>query len=268
MEKAKTIERALQVLSCFSKTDCELTASEVARRLSLSRTAVVRILSTLETGGFVERRPANSHYRVGLTAFRIGSLYLASNPLMEFARSCLDKLATETGCTAYLGVMEGGDAVILAGREGWHPIRFVWAPGDRLPICTASYGKAMLAQLPAAALDRILGKGKLRGLTDHSLRTRAQLDAQLRTIRKRGWAIARDESSIGVTAIGAAIADQTGYPLGGISISYVAGTVDTDAARPELLGRLVAEQAGMISARAAEYADCGYDSQRQLAAIR
>lgn len=261
MEKSKTVERALRLLSCFSKAERELNASDLARRLGLSRTAVVRLLSTLEAAGFVEREPANAQYRVGLTAFQIGSLYLATNPLIGFAAPCLEKLADETGCTAYFGVMQDDQAVILAHREGFHPIRFVWTAGDRLPICTTAYGKAMLARLPVNVLDRIVGKGKLRGLTDESLRTRAQLDRQLREIRTRGWAIGEDEAAPGVTAVGAAVVDARGYPLAGISVSYVPGTVSASDVKPQILGPLVATQAASISARTAEYADYGFDLQ-------
>lgn len=265
MEKAKTIERALRVLSCFTRAEHELNASELARRLGLSRTSVVRMLSTLEASGFVERRPGDSRYRVGLAAFRVGCVYVATNPLVGFADSCLEILVKESGCTAaYLGVMEGDEAIIIAHREGSHPIRFVWTTGDRLPICTTAYGKAMLALLPTILLDRIVGKKKLRGLTAHSLRTRAQLDVQLREIRKRGWAIAEDESSVGIMAVGAAVVDHTGCPIAGISISYVRGTLDRppNRARPEHLGSLVAEQAAVISARASEYAEYGKDLRR------
>ena len=261
MEKAKTIERALQVLCCFSRDERELNASELARRLGLSRTAVVRILSTLEAAGFVQRRPADSRYHIGLTAFRIGSLYLAANPLVSFATACLDRLAQKTGCTAYLSAMEGDQLIILAHREGSHPIRFVWRAGDHLPICTTAAGKAMLARLPAKVLDRILGKKSVRGLTEHSLRTRTALDVQLQDVRKRGWAIARDESSLGITAIGAAVVDPTGFPIAGISISYVPGTVHDAAIKPEPLASIVAEQAMLIAARCAEYNEYGYGLQ-------
>lgn len=256
MEKAKTVERALRILSAFSKAERELNASELARRLKLSRTIVVRILSTLEAAGFVERKPGDPRYQIGLTAFRIGSLYLTANPLLGFATSCLDKLVNETGCTAYLGVIDAGDAVIIAHREGRHPVRFMWTAGDRLPVTTTAYGKAMLGRLPAEELDRVLGRNGLPGLTERSLRMRAELDAQLHAVRKRGWAAAKDEAALGVNAVGAAIVDAAGYPIAGIAISYV--DYPPDPTLPASLGLLVVEEARAISARAAEYGEHGH----------
>jgi DNA-binding IclR family transcriptional regulator len=256
MEKAKTVERALRILCAFSRGERELNASELARHLDLSRTIVVRILSTLEAAGFVERKPGDPRYQIGLTAFRIGSLYLTANPLLGFATRCLDKLVNETGYTAYLGVIDAADAVIITHREGRRPVRFMWTAGDRLPITTTAYGKAMLALLPAAELDRVLGTEGLAVLTERSLRTRAALDAQLHGIRKRGWAAAKDEAALGVNAVGAAIVDAAGYPIAGIAISYV--DYPPDPTLPKTLGPLVVEEARIISARAAEYEEHGH----------
>src|ERR1700722_5091365 len=134
-ETLKTLNKGLSVLRAFDRGSPELGVAEIARRLAESRTAVTRVLVTLERAGFLERN-ARGLYRIGLAACEVGALYLIDNPLAKLADETLLHLARSTGGTAYLGRLYGGDVVILGVREGNHPIRFLWSPGDRLPVAT------------------------------------------------------------------------------------------------------------------------------------
>lgn len=219
-ESSKTVTNALMLLNCFSRSQPVLTASELARRLKLARTSVLRLLVTLETCGFVERHPENIGYRIGLRAFEVGALFLAANPLSFIVMRALDELVAETQCTAYFAILDNGDVVILNNREGTLPIRFVWQVGDRLPLNTTALGKAMLVHMSTEEINKHIGTGQqLRGLTKKSIRTRSALNVDIERARERGWALAREESYAGLTAVGSAILDDAGHPIAAISIS-------------------------------------------------
>jgi len=250
-ETVQTVERALTVLRTFSRDCPELRASELARRLGLSRTIVIRILNTLERAGFVERAPGDSRYRLGLAACEVGALYLAANRLVAVAGEILDELVDTTGHTAYLGALDGAEVVILSLREGRRPVRFLWSAGNRLPVTTTAFGKAILMHMTAEELDRILGPGHLAGLTDQSIKTRAELDPRLDEARDRGWIVAEDESYPCVCAIGAAIFDGQGAPVAGLSLSFLNYPPDPDIyAR---LGPVVHEAAQKVTRRVETY---------------
>lgn len=55
-----------------------LRASGLTRRLKLTRTSVIRLLAALERFSYVERCP-DVGYRIGLRAFEVGTLFLATN---------------------------------------------------------------------------------------------------------------------------------------------------------------------------------------------
>ncbi len=129
-ETVQTVERACTALRMFSRDRPELRVSELARSLGLSRTIVIRILNTLERVGFVERTAGDARYRIGLAAFEVGGLYLATNQLVAVAGEVLDDLVEKTGHIAYLGSLDGAEAVILSLREGRSPVRFLNYPLD------------------------------------------------------------------------------------------------------------------------------------------
>ncbi len=260
-ETLKTLDKALLVLRAFDRASPELSVAELARRLSVSRTALTRILLTLEQAGFLERN-AGGLYRIGLAACEVGALYLVDNPLTKLADEALSSLARATGCTAYLGGLYGADIVILGVREGSRPVRFLWSAGDRLPVATTAVGKAMLMQLSRAELDDIVGTAQLTGLTSGSLRSRADLDRQIARYRTKGWIPMREESYPGICAVGAPILDTSGKPLAGISLSFIGTTGKSD--QFEDFGRLVVEAARSVSRQLA--AQAGYGLPRRPAA--
>ncbi len=250
-ETVQTVERALQVLQVFSREQTEVSQSELARMLGLPRTVVGRILNTLEQAGFLERVPGGALYRIGLSAFEVGALYLANNPLVAVADELLTDLAEKTGHTGYLGALYGNEAVILSLREGRSPVRFQWSAGDRLPAATTALGKAILMHIAMSDVDGILGLGRLPGLTERSIKTRGELNLELDAARDRGWTVAVEESYPGVCAVGAPILDVHGSPLAGMSISFLNYPPDPDLF--DQLGVLVRSTADTVSRRIAAY---------------
>lgn len=244
-DTSKTVRNALQLLCCFSRETPTLSAVEIARRLKLPRTNVLRLLATLESFGFLDRSP-DSSFRIGLRAFELGSLFLASNSVSTLFSNALDELVARTQCTAYLAVLDKDDIVMLGCREGTLPVRFVWQVGDRLPANTTAMGKAMMTHMSKKELDAHLGtRSQLRTLTDKSLTTREALERDLNIARKRGWGSAREESYPGLTAVGAAILDRHARPIASISISYL--DHPPQPKRMEKLAEIVQEVAKDVS---------------------
>ena len=260
-ETSKTVSNALSVLGCFSRSEPVLRPSELTRRLKLTRTSVIRLLATLERFGYVERCP-DVGYRIGLRAFELGTLFLAANPVSSVLARALDELVEKTQCTAYLAVLDKDDVVMLNHREGTLPIRFVWQVGDRLPVNTTAMGKAMLACMSSEEIDRHLGRGKtLRVLTEKSIRTRAELDADIAKTRERGFGLAREESHHGLTAVGSAILDKARHPIAAISVSFL--DYPQNPKRVNQLAEVVSDVADGVSNKIAEYGNYGASLIRQ-----
>lgn len=250
-ETSQTATRALALLREFSRETPELGIPELTRRLALPRSIVVRLANTLEEAGFLERG-IDGRYRVGIAACEVGAVHLVGNPLTRVANEVIEGLTESTGLTTYLGVVYGVDVVILALCEGRHPVRFTWSAGSRLPITTTALGKAILMHHSASEIDTLLGTDRVAGLTERSLKTRADLDAQLEASRPNGWIMAVDESYPGIVAIGSAVLDAAGRPLAGISLSLIGYPEE-----PQQYGRLVREAAEAITRRVVAYGGYG-----------
>src|SRR5204863_6621100 len=79
--------------------------------------------------------------------------------------------------------------------------------------------KAMLAELPANEVEQIVRQHGMRRITRRTLTTPAELLAELRAVRARGYAIDDEENEDAVRCVGAAIVDSAGRPVAAISVS-------------------------------------------------
>jgi len=220
-EKSKTVTNALRVLSCFPLADGPLSVSEIARQLSLPRQNVLRVLASLQEFGFVSRLSEQEGFTIGVRMFEMGILYLRSNPLARLFSDALEILTESTQCASYAGILDGSDVLFLNTRDGTQPVQFIWKAGDRLPATTTALGKAILMLMSKDEIDAQLGRPRsLARLTPKSIVTRKQLHADLAVAKRRGWALAREESHAGLTGVGAPIVDENGRPVAALSVSY------------------------------------------------
>lgn len=243
----KTVDKMFRILDLFTAAKPEWTVAELSRASGFARTGVQRIVVSLEREGYLERAEDTLRYRVGISACRLGSLFVRGNPLLQAASEPLRALARDTGYPVYLGNLSGAEIVILAIYEGARSIRFTWSMGDRLPAGTTALGKAMLMSLPPSAVSEIVGSEILPQPTPRSIGTLSELRMQLDDFRPRGWTLAYDESLLGVSAVGAAVLDADGRPVGGISVSFLADP--GDAQQQETLAAKVVTAAKEIGRR-------------------
>ena len=62
----RAVSRALQILSCFSVKDFELSVGDLHDKLGVHKSTLVRLLQSLAEEGFIEQNPLTDKYRLGI----------------------------------------------------------------------------------------------------------------------------------------------------------------------------------------------------------
>lgn len=139
----RAVERALQLLGCFSEGRSTLTLSECARATRLPLSTASRLLATLESAGFVRRTP-NGAYTCGTRLIEVGLTALQSVSTYELAEPHLQRLTEITGESAYLGIPGNTDQVVYVRQSvSQKSIRHsVWL-GRTVPRVGTAIGAAM-----------------------------------------------------------------------------------------------------------------------------
>jgi DNA-binding IclR family transcriptional regulator len=214
----RAVGRALDVLLCFSPEETELTLTEISERVELHKSTVHRVLATLESKRFVQHDEATGRYHLGLRILELAMLVVEHMDLRRQARPFLLRLSEEYRETIDLGVLDGTDIVYLEVIESPQRVKLAAAPGQRLPACCTSSGKAILAFLPENEVKQIMVQG-LRRYTPGTIVSPEDLLADLRSTRERGFAIAESEFEDGINAVAAPILDTRQKPIAVVALA-------------------------------------------------
>lgn len=200
----KAIARALDVLECFSDERPNLNLKEIGRVMALPESSLFRILLTLESRGYLKQNADGSYTLPARLLF--GKLQERADRVRQVVRPHLQKLASRFDETASLAYLYGDRVQALDTVETFHAIRMTNKPGRVLPPHCSSLGKAITAFQEPALVDRILETYGLYGRTEKTIVDRQSLLAEFAEIRRRGYAVDREETVAGGVCVGAAIA--------------------------------------------------------------
>ena len=157
-EQSKTVDSALTLLALVAGADGSPTAASLARTLGLSRTAVARLLATLESHGLVRRTGPGWGPGLGLLTLAEG----IEPQLRALARAELEGLAARFGETAVLSVRDGDEAVAVdqvLGDGG--VVRINYRPGTRHPLTVAASGRALIDDPDRGTGATVASQGEL-----------------------------------------------------------------------------------------------------------
>jgi DNA-binding transcriptional ArsR family regulator len=79
----KSVEKAIAILKTFTIERPELSVTELSQELTLHKSTVSRLLSTLEEGNLVEQNPETGKYRLGVALIGLGALVIAHTDVRE-----------------------------------------------------------------------------------------------------------------------------------------------------------------------------------------
>jgi len=218
--------------------------SQIAERAGIHKSTVHRLLATLEAKRFLHRDPGNGLYRLGFQLVELASLALMDMDLPRCAGPHLQRLAADSGETVDLATLDGEHVVYLQVIESPQRLKIAAAVGQRLPAYCTATGKAILAFLPSAEVERIIAHGMPRQ-TDRTKVSPADLWRDLAATRERGFALSEQEFEPEINAVAAPVLDRSGNPIG--SIAIVGPSFRMPAGRMLTLGRQAVEAAQAVS---------------------
>ena len=151
-----------------------------------------------------------------------------------------------------MSVLDNHDIVYIARRAADRIMSINLAVGSRLPAHATSMGKVLLAHLPAAELEHYLESVVREPLTDKTIVDDRALCAVLEEVRRNGWAVADEESELGVRSAAAPIFGRDDEVRAAINVSAHAARVSLKQLRREYLPVLLDAARGISLALGAK----------------
>ncbi|MEF7614883.1 IclR family transcriptional regulator [Aquincola sp. MAHUQ-54] len=240
------LERGLRVLCEFSRENRSLTAPELARRFDLPRSTVFRLLSTLESLGFIEKTEGGRAYRLGLAVLRLGFEYLASLELNELGLPILERLSEELRYPCNLVVRDGRSIVYVAKVSQPTPFASSVSVGTRLPAHATVLGRVLLEDLTLPELRAMYPEERLETFSPSTPQTVIELFNMVQADRERGYVQGEGFYESNISTIAAPVRDHRGRVAAALGATITSAHIDSD--RLEDMVRRVRDAAEELSA--------------------
>jgi IclR family transcriptional regulator, pca regulon regulatory protein len=212
-----SLQKGLDVLTCFGRQHSRLTLSDVARLTGMSPASARRSLLTLEQLGYLDSD--GKRFWMQPRALLVANAYLSSRPMPSLAQPLLDALSERTRESASLGQLLDNDAIIVGRSTARRSLSAGLGIGSRLPAYCSALGRVLLAGLPPQEAQARLRNMPRVALTRQTIFSVPRVVELVQRCREEGYATNDGELEVGVRSMAVPVRDRQGQVVAAMSIA-------------------------------------------------
>lgn len=225
----KSADRALAVLQFLAAAGRPQSTQSIAAACGMPKSSAHHLLNVMRDRGFVSYREGERAWNLGAAILEVAAAYRRSDPLQIEGGAVLADLTRELGHTAHLAVLRGTEVLYIDKREpNSTGVRLVTEIGSRLPACATAVGQAILGFLPTDVVRELYEGYPFPTVSDGEPRTFPELEEQLATVARRGFAHDVGMISSGISCVAAPIFDRDHAPVASIGVTFVTAQASPD----------------------------------------
>ncbi len=196
----QSLGRGLAVLEILGRGSASVTVQHVADEAGVNRATARRLLTTLETLGYVSRD--GREFRLTAKVLGLGYSYLSALGVSDILSGVLKSLSNDLGEAVSVTIRDGDHIVYVARQSPDKVMTVSLSLGARLPVWNTSMGRMLLTALTEDDIRNLWqGSPPLRAATP---RTITSLEDILRVVdgaRESGWVMVDQELEWGLRSI-------------------------------------------------------------------
>jgi DNA-binding IclR family transcriptional regulator len=213
---SQSLSRALIILGELSEGPKSL--EDLAGRLDVHKSTVMRLLRTMEPERVVRRDPGQ-RYVLGSRLFELANRALEHRDVRTVARPHLSALNASTGQTVHLATYESGEAIYIDKFDAIQSVRMYSRVGRPAPLHCTAVGKVLVSGRPRSEWRQIAERIDYVKFTERSIDTPAAFLAELELVATQDFAEDHEEHESFVNCIGVPVRDGTGAVVAAVSMS-------------------------------------------------
>ena len=200
MERIKSVDRAIDLLECFTEERSQIGVTELAKLIGLTKPSAYRLAETLLTRGYLIKDQDRLRYQIGPKVLNLSKNFFYKVDIRTTALPHMNKLHDAFNEGIFLFVVIGDKRVCIESYESTQPLRRVIPVGEALPLGIGASGKLLVAY---------------QGFQSYQELNPQELDQ----IRKQGYSVSHGETGENISAVAVPIRNHLGQVIGALTMA-------------------------------------------------
>jgi len=214
---SRAVAKALEIVETLKRSPEPLTLSELSRTVRLTKASLLRIVETLAEGDYLKKDSAGGYTLSPQLSTDLPAWWVSR--LIEVAVPELKRLTRQFNESSALGQLFANHIEVLAVSECRQVVRMGNAVGRILQPHASSLGKVITAFQSEKRADHLVHSYGLLRLTERTITDESELRKELRRVRKQGFAVDNEETTLGGQCFGAPIRSPWNEVVAAVSVS-------------------------------------------------
>ena len=233
----ESLARGLDVVRAFGRVYRTMSLSEVAAATGLARPTARRILLTLTDLGYV--RGAGGVFELTPRVLELGMSYISSSEIWTVTRPRLQELVALTNESCSIAQLDGSDIVYVSRVAVPKLVTLSVTVGTYFPALPTSLGKVLLAALQPDELEAALATPSRSGVVPSWRPERDEIDAALREVRAKGWALTDQQLAPAIRSVAAPVRNGDGKVVAAVNVNAHAAETSLETLTDDYLPKLL-----------------------------
>lgn len=232
----KSFAKGLMVINCFEGQDQNMTLTQVAKKVGITRAAARRFLLTLEQLGYAKHE--NKRFSLTSKVLELAGNSVRNVNIWDVAKNHLQILAKNIDEACSAAILDGYEIEYVVRIGTPHRIMSVTPIiGSRFPAHITSTGRVILAHSTDLVIEDYLKHADFQKHTEFTIESKQQLKQTLHEVKTVGHVILNQELEIGLRSIAIPLFDQNNHVLGALTV----GTHISRVAEHSLIEKILPE---------------------------
>jgi len=212
------ISKVFKILEAIQGSPSGLTLKPICDVTGVHKSTAHRFLKHLEHDGYLIRTDTGAY----LIGPKFSQLSVRANhraTLQAVARPILWELWKSTRETVNLATLDQGMVLYIEVIESPHEFRLASRAGSRRSLHATALGKALASFLPEEQREKVLSAIQFQPVTANTIMNLVQFREELDIVRKQGYAVDEEETTLGARCVGAPILGAGQEVIAAVSVS-------------------------------------------------
>lgn len=212
LDLKSSVHKTFAILDYFTPEKPEWGVTELAKEIGTNKSNVHRFLSQMEAIEVLYKDEERDKYRLGIKLFELGNRVQINNAFVKHSHPALIEVAKNITETVLIGLLKNDSVFYIDKVESPQGLKISTQIGDYSPLYSKSIGKILLAYLSEEEQERLLfqiyNENIPTTFTNHTLTSKEGMKKELMEVKRKGYAIEKEESEIGLICVAIPIFNQ------------------------------------------------------------